>query len=86
MMVWLSFSDGDRSDGFLGVVIIEVPDTEFTVAALRKALGEATRLGLNPGGEVRGYEINRNDEESYRPWIEQVLPREIVQELGEKAT
>lgn len=46
---WLSFADGARPQGqqFLGVAIVPADDM---IAAVRLT----HRLGINPGGEVRG--------------------------------
>jgi hypothetical protein len=49
---WLSFCDPDRPRGekFKHAVIVEGRD-------IVEAADEAWRLGINPGGEVMGYEL-----------------------------
>lgn len=48
---WLSFADPDLPRGrqFLGVVVVRADD-------MKDAMQKAWRLGINPGGEVKGYE------------------------------
>lgn len=50
---WLSFVDPDGEEGqrFLGVVMVEAPG--FLHAVLR-----TKRLGVNPGGEVKGMPLS----------------------------
>lgn len=65
---WLSFVDPDLPEGeqFLGVVVIGVneiscalaeKDPRFKNSAFPLAVGYAHTQRLNPGGEVKGYEI-----------------------------
>lgn len=42
---WISFADGPPPNGFLGVAMVEAKDFE-------RAIEEAWRRGINPGGEV----------------------------------
>lgn len=58
---WLSFADPGKPRGsqFLGVVIVLAPDF---LGAVRKAHA----LGLNPGGEVRGYPMPAPPEPKHR--------------------
>jgi hypothetical protein len=46
---WLSFADGEKPKGeqFLGGCLVQADDFLGAVA-------EATRIGINPGGECRG--------------------------------
>jgi len=52
---WLSFCDPSKpdTDQFLGVVIM-------IATGIALALSRAYDLGINPGGEVNAYEIDRN--------------------------
>ena len=49
---WLSFADANRPKGtqFLGAVLVRA-------GSMIEAVGNAHILGINPGGEVRGFEI-----------------------------
>lgn len=50
---WLSFGDGSRPRGkqALGVVIVKA-------GGFGAAIDESSRLGVNPGGEVRGWPVD----------------------------
>lgn len=50
---WLSFVDAEKPEGerFLGVAIVQA-------RGIGHAVTEAYRLGINPGGEVVGLEID----------------------------
>jgi len=50
-LLWLSFAD---KTGFLGVIITEELD-------FMSAIHATHALGINPGGEVRGYEIEKDN-------------------------
>lgn len=72
-LFWLSFADGTRPTGtqFLGVVIIR--DSDFV-----EAVKAAHRLGANPGGEVKGTEIEADIPPEY---MDRLLSRESLAEL-----
>ncbi len=58
MILWyLSFSDPNRFSGFLGAVVTEAPD-------LMGAIQKCHQLGINPGGEVMGFEVDLDDREA----------------------
>jgi hypothetical protein len=50
---WLSFSDPDATSNkrFLGVVILDMDETEGTLS-MPEIIRHAWNLGLNPGGSV----------------------------------
>jgi hypothetical protein len=52
MYWWLSFADPHRPEGtqFLGVAIVEAD-------SFLSAHSQCNRLGINPGGEIRGFEL-----------------------------
>jgi hypothetical protein len=70
---WLSFADPGRPKGtqFLGVAIVNADDF---LAAVRKAHA----LGINPGGEVQGFETPLLPAAKY-------LDRLLTKEEAEKA-
>lgn len=70
---WLSFANPGPK-GFLGVVIIKAPTFE-------KAIEKAWRLGINPGGQVKGL-IVRLTQEQLREWGERLLTRSEGTLLG----
>lgn len=49
-LYWLSFASVEPPHDFLGVAIVYADD-------FRDAVEQAFALGINPGGEVRGYEV-----------------------------
>ena len=65
---WLSFCDGDR---FLGVAIVSAVD-------LISATRTAARLGINPGGQVRGSARRESVPERFR---ERLLQMADIAEL-----
>lgn len=72
---WLSFADPKKPKGsqFLGACILEV-DSESS-NPLEKAIHKAHELGINPGGEVLGFEIGRKPHDS---WMNVLLNREEI--------
>lgn len=77
MWWWLSFADADRPKGqqALGVAIVKAP---HLVLAIKKAWA----LGINPGGEVMGFIVEK-------PALHQqnrlISPKELLQsDIGEK--
>lgn len=70
---WLSFCDTTRPKGeqFLGVAIVQA-------GGIVSAVGEAHRLGCNPGGEVQGWPMPLVPAEE---WRERLLSREEVEAM-----
>lgn len=68
MMHWLSFADGERSEGqqFLGACVVEAPS--FLLAVFR-----TYELGINPGGEVMGIEIPPECEDKFRAHLNKLM-------------
>lgn len=71
---WLSFADSSRPKGeqFLGVVIVRGFD-------MMQAVLVASRLGLNPGGGIRGFQIP--EDYAAEKWHGRLLTREDCQAL-----
>jgi hypothetical protein len=93
---WMSFTDPDRPEGqgFLGVVVLDVtaadadaarpflpptahPGSEWLLAAQR----EAWRLGCNPGGEVKSWELPPDHPSAAAP-RQVLLTRDDLVRLG----
>lgn len=84
MMIWLSFADPTKPNGFLGAVIIEVDAVGYDKAAFKEAVQAAHLSGLNPGGEVKGFRVPLDLEEMYRPHMRKLLTRAECEILGER--
>lgn len=72
---WLSFADGDRPVGtqFLGACIVDASDFLIAVA-------KTHALGINPGGEVQGYEIPEGAPDLSR-WKNRLMSRAECDEM-----
>lgn len=68
---WLSFADPDKKNGFLGVVIVEA-------SCFGEAVDLAWDMGINPGGEVRGYVIESIDQR----YLNRLVRQPEVYEIG----
>lgn len=69
--LWLSFAD---DDGFLGVVILKT--LGFTHAFI-----ETKTRGINPGGEIKGFEIDPENIDA--KYFNRLLTRDEAQHLSE---
>lgn len=67
---WLSFVD-PGANRFLGGALIRADD-------MQEAINEAWIRGINPGGEVRGVEVERLPRER---WRNRLLQKEEIREM-----
>lgn len=76
-LFWLSFADPDKPSGsqFLGVVVIRA-------ASYPLAVHETHRLGINPGGEVLGVELDAQAAENAALPRNRILTREECDTFG----
>lgn len=70
MRWWLSYA----AEKFLGAVIVEA-------AGFPEAVGVVNSLGVNPGGEVRGFQIPSDAPEVADEWMNRLLSLEDVKNL-----
>jgi hypothetical protein len=77
MMWWLSFADPDLPQGsqFLGVVIVRAND-------FKRAVSWTNRHGVNPGGEIRGFQLP-DDSPVPQSCIGRLLTRAECDRFGE---
>jgi hypothetical protein len=74
---WLSFA---VEAGFLGVAIVSADDE-------MGAIEEATRRGINPGGQVKLTSVPASYLEKVRPYANRLMKREELERIfGEPAT
>lgn len=75
---WLSFCDPDKPEGtqFVGACIIRGDN-------MIEAVQNAHRLGINPGGEVQGFEIPAVVSKSeWEGHVNKLMSREYMEENG----
>lgn len=70
MLWWLSFAD----EQFLGAAIVEA-------AGFPEALGVVNRLGINPGGDVRGFQLPSDAPGVADEWMNRLLTLEDLRNL-----
>lgn len=78
---WLSFADPDRPKGtqFLGACLVQ--GTSFM-----DAIQQAHMTGLNPGGEVQGFEVPQERLSNVKPkWCNRLLTRSECEEMDREA-
>ena len=90
MLLRLSFCDTQRPKGeqFLGVAIVAVPHLfeDDEGSAVKFAIRETHRLGINPGGEVLTFEVPPEGEQLARQHVHRLMERaELETIFGEGA-
>jgi hypothetical protein len=78
---WLSFCDGNKPAGsqFLGVAVVQIADGGM-IGAVRRA----HQLGINPGGEVMGFEVRAGIDPPVELREKLVADKAVIQELSDQ--
>lgn len=72
---WMSFSNPNIARGFLGVIITDATSPH-------EALQKTRKMGLNPGGEVKIFQLKNDATEDYTSYKDRLLKREDLKDIG----